>query len=194
MHSAIDQAIGFAARAHDGQRRKTGNVPYIAHPFGVAMILQEMGCDETIVVAGLLHDTVEDTKVTLEEIRSIFGDEVAEIVAICTEPPKRKFNWESRKLHMINALRDAPLSAKLVSAADKYHNLGHTSYTKQTLGAAIWKHFGRDEAHQAWYYRSMFKSIIANVPEPQRYPIFGRLESLIDEIFAGIPSQPPTPR
>ncbi len=194
MHSAIDRAIGFAARAHDGQRRKTGNIPYIAHPVGVAMILQEMGCEESIVVAGLLHDTVEDTNVTLDEIRYNFGDEIANIVAICTEPSKKNSNWESRKLHMIEALRDAPLSAKLVAAADKYHNLGHTLYTKQALGSAIWKRFGRDEAHQAWYYRSMLKSITANVAQPERYPIFGRLELLIDELFDGTPSQPPKAR
>jgi (p)ppGpp synthase/HD superfamily hydrolase len=124
----------------------------------------------------------------MDEVRFTFGDEVADIVAICTEPSKRSFNWESRKLHMIEALRDAPLSAKLVAAADKYHNLAHTLYTKQALGSAIWERFGRDEAHQAWYYRSMLKSITANVLEPQRYPIFGRLELLIEEIFDGLPS------
>ena len=52
MISLVDRAIGFAALAHDGQRRKSGKVPYIAHPVGVAMILQQMGCDETIVTAG----------------------------------------------------------------------------------------------------------------------------------------------
>ena len=54
------------------------------------MILLQMGCDETIVAAGLLHDTVEDTKVSLEDIREIFGDEVADIVDSVTEPPKKK--------------------------------------------------------------------------------------------------------
>lgn len=191
MQFVIDRAIGFAARAHEGQRRKTGNVPYIAHPVGVAMILQAMGCDEKIVVAGLLHDTVEDTKVTLDEIERNFGPEIASIVAICTEPPKRGATWEARKLHMIAKLRDAPLEAKLVAAADKYHNLSHTLYTKKAGGSAIWQRFGRGKEQQAWYYRSVADSILANVPDPENYPIFGQLQAVVDELFDGIPSHPP---
>lgn len=191
MLSLIDRAIGFAARAHDGQKRKTGNVPYIAHPVAVAMILQDMGCNETIVAAGLLHDTVEDTRVTLDEIRQQFGDEVADIVAGCTEPPKRKMNWEMRKLHTIHMLRDAPLAVKLVTASDKYHNLSHTRYTKEQIGAVVWKRFGRGKEQQAWYYRSVLESLKANVVDLENYPIFARLEEVVDELFAEVQSQPP---
>lgn len=191
MQLLIDRAIGFAARAHEGQRRKTGNVPYIAHPVGVAMILLAMGYNEKIVVAGLLHDTVEDTAVTLAEIKRTFGPEVANIVAYCSEPPKRGTTWEARKLHMIAKLREAPLEAKLVAAADKYHNLSHTLYTKQTLGSAIWQRFGRGKEEQAWYYRTVSDSILANVPNPENHPIFGYLTAAVDELFDGIPSRPP---
>ena len=189
--SLVDRAIGFAARAHQKQRRKIGDVPYIAHPVAVAFMLQEMGCDEAIVVAGLLHDAVEDTKVTIEEIRDKFGEEVASIVAGCTEPPKKVYKWEERKLHMIRALVDAPLSVKLVAAADKYHNLSHTLYTANERGKSIWWRFGRGIEQQAWYYRNVSQSILANVPEPERYPVFQRLLDMIDEIFDGVPSQEP---
>jgi hypothetical protein len=191
MLSLVDRAIGFAARAHDGQKRKTGNVPYIAHPVAVAMILQEMGCDETIIAAGLLHDTVEDTKVTLGEIRQQFGDEVADIVAGCTEPSKRKMKWEERKLHTIHVLRDAPLAVKLVAASDKYHNLIHTRYTEGQIGAFLWEVFGRGKDKQAWYYRSVLESLKANVDNLDDYPIFAMLEEVVDELFAGVHSQPP---
>lgn len=191
MLSLVDRAIGFAARAHNGQKRKTGNVPYIAHPVAVAMILQEMGCDETIIAAGLLHDTVEDTGVTLDEIRQQFGDEVADIVAGCTEPSKRKMIWEERKLHTIRALRDAPLAVKLVAASDKYHNLIHTRYTEGQIGAFLWKVFGRGKEQQAWYYRSVLESLKANVDDIEDYPIFAKLEKVVDELFAGVRSQPP---
>ncbi len=192
MFSLVDRAVGFAARAHKGQRRKTGNVPYIAHPFGVGMILQGMGCDETIVSAGLLHDTVEDTKVTLDEIRDNFGEDVANIVAAVTEPPKKSTDWESRKLHTIHSLRTAPLAVKLVAAADKYHNLTHTQYNLEIFGPAVWKRFGRGREQQAWYYRSVAESIAANVLDPGRYPIFDQLTRAVEEVFAGIPSKPPT--
>jgi (p)ppGpp synthase/HD superfamily hydrolase len=189
--SLIDQAIGFAARAHKGQPRKIGSVPYIAHPVGVAFILQQMGCQETIVAAGLLHDTVEDTKVTLEEIRQTFGDEVADIVAGCTEPPKRRDNWESRKLHMIRTLVDAPISVKMVAAADKYHNLSHSLYNSRDGSKSIWGRFGRGIEQQAWYYRSVSESILKNVPDPDQFPIFQQLLDVVDELFHDITSKAP---
>lgn len=189
--SLVDRAIGFAARAHEGQRRKTGNVPFIAHPVGVAMILQDMGCDECVIAAGLLHDTVEDTAVTLAEIRQEFGDSVADIVAGCTEPPKKSVRWEVRKMHTIQTLREAPIEVKLVAAADKYHNLIHTRFTEHTLGATIWRRFGRGKEQQAWYYRSVLDSLRQNVPDLEQYPIFDLLAKLVDEIFAEIPPNGP---
>ena len=191
MIDLVDRAIGFAARAHQGQQRKIGDVPYIAHPVAVAMILQRMGCAETIVAAGLLHDVVEDTPVTLEEIQRHFGDEVAEIVAGCTEPPKDRDRWETRKLFMIESLRDAPLAVKLVAAADKYHNLSHTLSNERMQGPSVWKNFGRGKEQQAWYYRSVLDSLLVNTLEPERYPIFGLLSDIIDELFDGVVARSP---
>lgn len=187
----IDQAIGFAARAHEGQHRKAGNMPYIAHPVGVAMILQGMGCDETVVAAALLHDTVEDTAVTLDEVRLTFGNQVADIVAIVSEPAG-PMKWEARKQHMIEGLRQAPLPAKLVAAADKYHNLNHTLRHQNKPDVVVWDRFGRGREQQAWYYRNVTESILFNVEEPARYPIFAQLIAIVNETFDGIPSQPPS--
>ncbi|UCG22853.1 MAG: bifunctional (p)ppGpp synthetase/guanosine-3',5'-bis(diphosphate) 3'-pyrophosphohydrolase [Chloroflexota bacterium] len=191
MIDMVDRAIGFAARAHQRQRRKVGDVPYIAHPVAVAMLLSRMGCDETVVAAGLLHDTVEDTSVTIEEIRREFGDVVGDIVAGCTEPPKKGNGWEARKLHMIESLRDAPLAVKLVSAADKYHNLSHTRYNERLRGPAVWKKFGRGKEEQAWYYRAVLASLLANTPEAQSYPIFAMLSGIVDELFDGVAPRSP---
>ena len=191
MIDLVDRAIGFAARAHQRQRRKIGDVPDIAHPVAVAMILSRMGCDETIVVAGLLHDTVEDTSVTIDEIRRDFGDDVGDIVAGCTEPPKKRNRWETRKLHMIESLRDAPLAVKLVSAADKYHNLSHTRHNERLHGAAVWKKFGRGKEEQAWYYRAVLASLLANTPEADSYPIFAMLSAIVDELFDDVVPHPP---
>jgi len=191
MYSQIDRAIGFAARAHKNQKRKTSNIPYIAHPVGVAMILLEMGCDESFIIGGLLHDTVEDTTVTLEEVEQVFGAEVAQIVDGCTEPPKKQLKWEDRKKYMIRTLRNASLGVKLVTAADKYHNLCHTRYTLEQIGSSVWQSFGRNEGEQAWYYRSVYDSIVANLPNREQYPIFDQLEVLIKELFQGVPSVSP---
>ncbi|MCO5187753.1 MAG: HD domain-containing protein [Anaerolineae bacterium] len=185
----VDKAIGFAARAHAGQRRKRGNMPVIAHPFGVAMILLGMDCDENTIAAALLHDTIEDTSVSMEEIQAEFGEEIAAIVAACTEPQGKK--WEIRKQTAIAQYREAPLRVKLVGAADKYHNLYHLQRSKQKNGQTMWKGFSRDEQQQAWYYRAVVSSLLENNPESDRYPIFAELASLVDELFEGVPSQAP---
>lgn len=186
MIGLLDKAIIFALRAHAGQQRKTGrDIPFIAHPFGVAMLLQGMGCAESVVVAGLLHDTVEDTDVTLADIEAEFGQEVARIVAYCTEPRGR---WETRKQVLIDSLRHAPLEAKLLAAADKYHNLSHMQHNLEKYGPSMWRNFSRDAAQQAWYYRAAVDSILQGVAEPDLYPIFGQLQRIIEQLFRDIPS------
>jgi len=190
LPSLIDRAIGYAARAHDGQQRKAGNIPYIAHPVAVAMSLQAMGCPEIVVAAALLHDTVEDTDVTLADIRATFGDEIADIVAGVTEPDKGN-GWEERKQYLIEKLRWAPLEVKLVAAADKFHNLSHISHSHLKHGEVAWDRFSRGPAQQAWYYRQVTASILENVAEPEQYPIFEKLSAAVNMLFAGITPQPP---
>lgn len=191
MVSLIDRSIGFAVKAHSGQKRKIGPLPYIVHPFGVAMILARMDCNETIIAAALLHDVVEDTKTSLDDVRKSFGDDVAEIVAGCTELPKKDYSWEERKREMIKRLRDASLPVKLVAAADKYHNLSHTLHNHRKKKRGFWEFFGRGKGQQAWYYRTVTESLMANVPDPNQYPIFGMLRLVVDQTFEDIPSEPP---
>ena len=75
----VKKAIEFAKKAHEGQLRKTGE-PYIVHPLAVKKILEEWGMDEDTIIAGLLHDTVEDTSISLDEVRQEFGESVAFLV------------------------------------------------------------------------------------------------------------------
>jgi len=82
VNPLIDASLAFAARAHAGQTRKATDIPYIVHPVGVMLILIEAGeNDPEGLAAALLHDTVEDTEVTLAQIQEAFGARVAEIVA-----------------------------------------------------------------------------------------------------------------
>ena len=76
----IEEAIEVAAEAHQGQYRKGTRTPYITHPYAVGLILMEAGCSEAVIVAGILHDTVEDTELTLGFIQEHFGEYVAGIV------------------------------------------------------------------------------------------------------------------
>jgi (p)ppGpp synthase/HD superfamily hydrolase len=148
------EAIEFAARAHSGQYRKTTRVPYIIHPLGVAKILIQNGCPEEVVTAGVLHDTVEDTSVTLQDIRDAFGPNVAQLVEAASEPPKSE-PWETRKQHTLDLLKTAPLEVLMIVGADKLDNVRsiREDYTK--LEESIWSRFRRPKKQQRWYFQSL---------------------------------------
>ncbi len=118
------KAANFAAKRHRDQRRKDPEqTPYINHPIGVAHIIQTEGkvCDPVVLAAALLHDTVEDTKTTLEELRETFGDEVASVVAEVTDD--KRLPRKERKQKQIDSAPNKSHRAKLVKLADKLYNL-----------------------------------------------------------------------
>ncbi len=120
----ILQAASFAATKHSGQRRKNAAAaPYINHPLEVAEHLSSVGgvTDEDILIAGLLHDTVEDTDTTREEIAGLFGENVASLVMECTDD-KSLPKLERKRLQIVNAPHKSP-GAKQVKLADKTCNL-----------------------------------------------------------------------
>ncbi len=178
----FQKAIEFAALAHDGQTRKSTSVPYVSHPYAVAAILNNEGCDEHVVIAGLLHDTVEDTSVTLDHIRQEFGDQVAAIVAAVTEPDKSK-PWEYRKNYMIDAIKYASHEVKYVSCADKLHNLLTVMEAHAHIGDAVWNRFSRGYQGQKWYGETMVTSLFYGLEEAHQKPMFFELERLVGEFF-----------
>ena len=180
-HPLIDSALNFAARAHDGQRRKSTDVPYLVHPVGVMLVLIE--CDETepeLLAAALLHDTIEDTKVTLDQLHATFGERVAMIVEGCSEPDK-KDTWEHRKEHTIAYLRTAPREIALVSAADKLHNVRSMIADYATLGDKLWTRFKRGRDSTAWYHRSVAASLSEGVLHD--HVLIGKLDKAVAELF-----------
>ncbi len=179
----LEKAIRLACRAHRGQMRKGSNIPYVSHPFAVALKLQQGGFPESWVIAGLLHDTLEDTEVTLSEIREQFGQEIADIVVGCSEPDHRKKPWEARKHHTLEYLRTAPIAVKVVTCADKLHNLQTILFDSESLGEDIWHRFNRDKQMQEWYYRGLVKSLYENLKPEEHFPIFAEFAQLVDSVF-----------
>lgn len=122
----IEQAIKAASLLHQDQLRKGSvGVPYVTHLFSVMLILRDYTSDEDTLVAALLHDTLEDTDYTRDELRADFGERVAQIVAAVTEPKKteeNKISWDEVKKIYTKQLRSGPIEAVMVSAADKSHN------------------------------------------------------------------------
>lgn len=124
MPNRLLDAVLFAAQKHSAQRRKNADAtPYINHPIEVAHYLAEVGGveDEEILIAALLHDTVEDTDTTAEEIAEHFGQRVAGLVMECTDD-KQLPSTERKRLQIVNAPKKSP-EAKLIKIADKTCNL-----------------------------------------------------------------------
>lgn len=178
----LDRALETAAIAHRSQTRKATEVPYLVHPYAVGMLLLEARCPTEVVIAGILHDVIEDTAVTLAQLRRDFGDEIAEIVAQCSEPDK-SWPWEKRKQHTIDFLPTAPVAVKLVMAADKLHNVRSIVEEHQRIGNAVWQRFNRGRDQQAWYYRSVTNSLAENLPADLDKSLFVQLHQEVEYLF-----------
>lgn len=118
----LNEAIMYATRMHKKTVRKGTDMPYIVHPLEVMHILELMHADKQLMAAGVLHDTVEDTKATIEDIEKRFGKDVAELVAAHTEKDKSK-PWKERKTEALDHLYDAPERVKMLVLADKLANI-----------------------------------------------------------------------
>ncbi len=149
----IFDAIEFAVKAHAGQCRKGTDVPYIVHPLGVAKILIENGCSEKIVIAGILHDTIEDTSVTVEDIKQHFGKEVSSLVEGVSESNQSEM-WETRKRHTIENLKTATTDCLLVEIADKLHNIMPIREDCAKVGESVFSRFNRPKESVRWYYQT----------------------------------------
>ena len=178
----LDFAIEFAAKAHEGQVRKGTDIPYISHPYAVGMMLARAGLPEEIVVAGILHDTVEDTPVTLEDMYDNFGERVAVIVDGCSEPHKSA-SWEDRKRHTLEYLRTALWEIRVVACADKLHNIRTVAAEHARMGEAVWTRFKRGRQEQEWYYRGLVQSLCDTPGDGPEIPFCAALREEVDRLF-----------
>ena len=174
----LDYAILFATKAHDGQRRKTDNVAMIFHPFTVGMLLQRTGMSEDTVIAGILHDVVEDTKYTIEDIENIFGKNVRNIVEEVTE--NKALEWKERKKEAIEKIRNASFEGKMVECADKINNLETLYDLIEEKREEVWKSFNEPYTEQKWYYTEMYKAVIENV---EYNDFFKRYKNVLNKVF-----------
>jgi (p)ppGpp synthase/HD superfamily hydrolase len=158
MSSRLERALRWAALCHNGHTRRSSDTPYFEHVAAVAWILDRAGFDEEVVIAGLLHDVVEDTAATNEVVAARFGATVAEIVRHCTEVKTdaqgQQRPWLDRKRDHIAAIVEAPLSARAVILADKLHNLMSIELDLRD-GRPVWSAFHAGREDVLWYYHAM---------------------------------------
>lgn len=171
----LERALRWSAVSHQNQARRGSGAPYFTHPVAVAMTLDRLGFEEDVVIAGLLHDLVEDTETTVDDVRARFGPAVADLVAhnteVKTDAQGAKRPWADRKRDHLAALADAPTRARALVLADKLHNLVSIAYDLRD-GLPIWSLFHADRDQVLGYYRAMIASLGAGDP---------RLETLADE-------------
>lgn len=184
----LDRAIAFATKAHSGTLRKKDGIPYILHPMEVASIAGGITTDEEVLTAALLHDTVEDTNVTLDTIKSQFGDRVAALVASETEDKRRDRSpaetWMQRKVESLAALRNAvDPGVHVLWLSDKLANMRSFARQYEKEGDRMWKDYNQtDPAQQAWYYRTI-EALTSDLKDTNAWK---ELRALNARVFGGV--------
>lgn len=191
------QAMAYAAEAHREQVRKSTNIAYISHPFGVAALVLEAGGDEDQAIAGLLHDVAEDCggEDRLIEIARLFGDRVEHIVRGCSDSlvadEVSKAPWMLRKEEHIEHLKTSDADTLLVTAADKTHNARAIATDIQSIREEVWERFNASQGEIIWYYNTIFWALSeAGVTEALLNPLRAAIDvmenydSLLDEEVA----------
>ena len=184
----LDRAIVFATKAHSGTLRKKDGIPYILHPMEVASIAGGITTDVEVLTAALLHDTVEDTNVTLDTIKSQFGDRVAALVASETEDKRRDRSpaetWMQRKMESLAALRNAvDPGVRVLWLSDKLANMRSLARQYEKEGDRMWKDYNQtDPAQQAWYYRTI-EALTSDLKDTNAWK---ELRALNARVFGGV--------
>lgn len=164
LDERLHKAYVFSAKAHKNQFRKGTDIPYFTHIITTMNYAMKLTEDIEVLMAAVLHDTVEDTDVTIDDIRHEFGKRVAFLVDCESEDKHRdrpaSETWEIRKRHTIEHLKDMPLEVKIIVLSDKTANAESMFLEHQIVGDKIWQKFNeKDKNKHAWYYRSCAKAL-----------------------------------
>ena len=180
----LDRAIVFAVRAHAGTERRGKGFPYIVHPMEAVEIVATMTSDQELLAAAVLHDTVEDTDTTVEQIRTEFGDRIASLVAsesdIVVDGVNEEDSWHARKQAAIDRLARASHDAKVVALGDKLSNMRAIARDYAQQGDTLWNLFHvKDRKEHEWHYRGLAESL----RELQDTFAYQEFEQLINQVF-----------
>ena len=177
--SLVDRAIIFAVKAHAGTERRGKGIPYIVHPLEAMEIVSTVTSDPELLAAAVLHDTVEDTAVTLDDLRAGFGERVAALVASesdsFVDETGRELDWKERKVLALKRLSVATRDEKIVALGDKLSNMRAIARDYAALGEAFWTRFHvKDKAAHAWRYRALADAL-SELADTDAYQEFVRL-------------------
>ena len=157
LSSRFSSALALALDLHGTQLRKGTGVPYMTHLMAVCALVGEYGGDEDLMIAALLHDTLEDCsdRISLPQIVERFGWRVGSVVDGCSDCVKTpKPPWQQRKQAYLDRLAGEKADVKLVASCDKLHNCTALLRDSRLLGDSHWARFNASKEQQAWYLRS----------------------------------------
>lgn len=180
----LDRAIIFAVKAHAGTERRGKGFPYIVHPMEAVEIVATITPDQELLAAAALHDVVEDTDVSADEIRREFGDRIADLVVaesdVFVDGVSEEDSWHARKQAAMDRLAAAPHDAKIVAMGDKLSNMRAIARDYAMKGDALWNIFhAKDPKDHEWHYRGLAASL-SELKDTFAYKEF---VSLIDQVF-----------
>ena len=173
----LEQAISFAVNAHQGMTRKGKDRPYILHPLEVLTIIGSLTDDEEILAAAVLHDTVEDTEATRQDLVAAFGERVAALVDSQSENKRKELpaelTWKLRKQETLDHLKGASKEVKLICLGDKLANIRELARDYESLGETLWERFNqKDKTLHGWYYGSvcdLLEEAFGDIPAIKEY-------------------------
>jgi len=182
--SLFDRAARYALEAHAGTERRGKAFPYILHPMEAAAIVATITPDPEILAAAILHDVVEDTDRTVDDLRREFGDRIADLVAAESDDPMAQLSeeasWHARKQAAIDRLAQAPHDAKIVAMGDKLSNMRAIARDHEQIGDEIWNLFHtKEKSEHEWHYRGL----AASLSELSGTFAFREFSELIDKVF-----------
>ncbi len=180
----LDRAIIFAVKAHAGTERRGKGFPYIVHPMEAVEIVATITPDQELLAAAALHDVVEDTDITADDIRREFGDRIADLVVaesdVFVDGVSEEDSWHARKQAAMDRLARAPHDAKIVAMGDKLSNMRAIARDYAMKGDALWNIFhAKDPKDHEWHYRGLAASL-SELKDTFAYKEF---VSLIDQVF-----------
>ncbi len=180
----LDRAIIYAVKAHAGTERRGKGFPYIVHPMEAVEIVATITPDQELLAAAALHDVIEDTEVTVEDLRREFGDRIASLVAaesdVMVQGVSEEDSWHARKQAAIDRLAAAPHDAKIVAMGDKLSNMRAIARDYAQKGDALWKIFhASDPGEHEWHYRGL----AASLKELEGTFAYQEFVELIDRVF-----------
>ena len=181
MNDLITRAVIFAAEKHADQKRKGTDIPYIFHPLEVMRLLLDMNAHPELIAAGVLHDTLEDTDTTYEELVREFGEEVADYVSCLSEDKSKA--WDERKAQAIEEADRAGIDLKHLIFADKYANLKSIYEDYRVNGDEVFRRFNAGKEDQAWYYSGMLSALADLADDPAAQELYAHANQMYNEIF-----------